>query len=301
VTQVDPTSPSVTNPVLTIADNTPTTPTSPTTPDVAPTVTQVDPTSPSVTNPVLTIADNTLWVAGRGGKVDLGVNVKTTDPNDRVTVNITGLPKYETITDKLDGQTFRGNNITLTAAQVDSGLVLQSNYRGGGHPVATLTLTANAKDPVTGAVASTAPQTITVANLRSAATTTTLSQPTSVTTPPTATGTTTTSQVDRALSWVNQNQDQASKAVATAAPALMSQLRGVLGDGVATSAPQAITATNDARSAGTPTASLANQSFALLNQHLAGSTGRVDSGQIVSGVSNGATAGQVSFLTRPQH
>jgi hypothetical protein len=204
----------------------------------------------------------------------LGVNVSTTDPNDRLSVRVTGLPKYETIASNLDGRTFRGNNITLTAAQVESGLVLNS-YSRWARPEATLTLTANAKDPVTGAVTSAAPQTITVANLRSAATTTTPSQPTSVTT--------------------------TSQAVATAAPALMNQLRGVLGSGVATSAPQAITATNDARSAGTPTASLANQSFALLNQHLAGSTGRFDSGQIVSGVSNGATAGQVSFLTRPQH
>jgi Polysaccharide lyase len=68
-----------------------------------------------------------------------------------------------------------------------------------------------------------------------------------------------------------------------------------------TAAPQAITATNDARSTDTPTASLANQSFALLNQHLAGSTSRFDAGQIVASASNGATAGQVSFLTRPQH
>ena len=62
-----------------------------------------------------------------------------------------------------------GENITLTAAQVDSGLTLNSYYRGGRHPEATLTLTANAKDPVTGAVTSAAPQTITVANSRSAA------------------------------------------------------------------------------------------------------------------------------------
>ena len=163
----------------------------------------------------------------------------------------------------------------------------------------TLTLTASAKDPVTGAVTSAAPQTINVATSRYAATTTTASQTTSVTTPP-ATGATTTSQVDRALSWLNQNQDQASKAVANAAPALMSQLRG-LGSGVATSAPQAITATNDARSTATPTASLASQSYALLNQYMAGGTGRGDSGQIVASVSNGATAGQASFLTRPQH
>lgn len=251
-----------------------------------------------MTTPVFTVADPTLSVRGRGGSVGLGVNVSTTDPNDRLSVRVTGLPRYETITSNLDGRTFRGNNITLTAAQVESGLVLNSFARRSHE--STLTLTASAKDPVTGDVTSAAPQTISVATSRFAARTTTASQTTSVTNPPT-TAATTTSQVDRALSRLNQNQDQAGQAVATAAPALMSQLRGVLGGGVATSAPQAITATNDARSAGTPTASLANQSFALLNQHLAGSTGRVDSGQIVSGVSNGATAGQVSFLTRPQH
>ena len=150
-----------------------------------------------MTTPVLTVADPTLSVGGRGGTVGLGVNVSTTDTNDRVTMNITGLPKYQTITTALDGQTFRGNNITLTAAQVDSGLVLNSYSRGGARSDATLTLTANAKDPVTGAVTSAAPQTITVANSRSAAVTTTSSQPTAVTNPVPATGTTTTSQVDR--------------------------------------------------------------------------------------------------------
>ena len=44
-----------------------------------------DPTTPttptsSVTKPVLTVADDSLWVAGRGGTVDLGINVTTTDP-----------------------------------------------------------------------------------------------------------------------------------------------------------------------------------------------------------------------------
>ncbi|KRR16774.1 hypothetical protein CQ14_14390 [Bradyrhizobium lablabi] len=117
---------------------------------------------------------------------------------------------------------------------------------------------------------------------------------------PTASATAT-SQVDRALNWLSQNQDQASNAVANAAPALMSQLRGVIGGGVATSTPQAITATSDTRSTGTSTASLASQSYALLNQYLAGSTGRGDSGQIAAPLSNGATAGQTSFLTRPQH
>ena len=72
------------------ASTTPTTPTTPTGPS-----TPTTPTTPSSTKPVLTIADNTLSVAGRGGTVDLGAKVTTTDSNDRVTVNVTGLPKYE--------------------------------------------------------------------------------------------------------------------------------------------------------------------------------------------------------------
>src|SRR5262249_43562596 len=131
--------------------------------------------TPSVTTPVLTIADNSLWVNGRGGKVDLGVNVTTPDPDDAATVKITGLPGYETITDNLDGRTFSGKNITLTAAQVDSGLTLTSNYRGNSHPVATLTLTATAQDPSTGTTAASAPQTIAVTDPRPAAATTTTS------------------------------------------------------------------------------------------------------------------------------
>jgi ribosomal protein L30E len=85
---------------------------------------QIDPTSPVTptpapsTAPTLSIADNTLSVTGRGGRVDLGLSVATTDPNDAVTVNIKGLPRYETITDNLDGRTFRGTDITLTAAPI---------------------------------------------------------------------------------------------------------------------------------------------------------------------------------------
>ena len=47
--------------------NHPTTPTTPTTPS-------------TVTRPVLTVADDSLWVAGRGGTVDLGVNVTRPTP-----------------------------------------------------------------------------------------------------------------------------------------------------------------------------------------------------------------------------
>ena len=210
--------------------------------------------TPTAIAPVLTIADPTLWVAGRGGTVDLGVKVTTTDPNDVVTVKITGLPKYETITDKLDGRTYSGKDITLTAAQVASGLTLRSNYRGGGHPVATLTLTATARDPVTGAVATSSPQTIAVTDPR-----------------PTATKTKTSPHTD------------------------------LVAGTAQISAPQNIAVADHPPATGTTTASLASQSFALLNQYLAGNSGRVDAGQIVASVSNGANWNQDSFLTKPRH
>ena|GEM_PF-2743437 len=188
----------------------------PSSPPTAPT----PPTSSPL--PALTIADNALTVTKGGGAVGLGVNVSATDPSDAVTVNIRGLPRYETITDNLDGRTFSGRNVTLTEAEVDSGLTLHSYYHGTGTPVATLTLTATGKDSVTGTVATSAPQTITV---------------------------------------TDPGQATATSAAST----------------------------------------LANQGFALLNQHLAGHIGRFDSGQIVSAVSSGAGYVHDGVLTRPQH
>jgi len=242
------------------------------------------PTTPPSIAPVLTIADNSLWVAGRGGTVGLGVNVTTTDSNDAVTVNITGLPKYETITDKLDGQTFRGNNITLTAAQVDSGLTLQSNYKGNAHPVATLTLTASAKDPTTGAVSTASPQTIAVTDPRPAATTTTTSpQPITLTEPRLTPAASAAFLANQGFAGLQQHLDSVTSTLAT------------------TTAPQAITLADHLPATGTTTASLASQSFALLNQYLAGNSGRVDPGQIVAAVSHAAGWGQEAFLARPQH
>ena len=254
-------------------------------------------------------------MAGRGGTVGLGVGVSTTDTNDRVTVNISGLPKYESITSALDGQTFRGRDITLTAAQVESGLTLTSTYRGGGHPVATLTATASAQDPVTGAVASTAPQTITVTDPRPAATTTTSSQTavtnpsastsgdclggrlaqqqrldpvTSAATPQPVTGT------DRALATATSVGFLASQGFA--------QLQQHMDSAVSTLAGRSQAIVTDPQPAiGTTTASLASQSFALLNQYLAGNTGRVDPGQIVAAVSQPTGWAQQAILARSQH
>ena len=125
----------------------------------------------------------------------------------------------------------------------------------------SFTLTATAKDPVTGAVTRSAPQRITVADAPSVTATTTASP--------------------------------------SSHEALFSQLRDLVADsGVATFAPRMINMTDPSP---TTTASLANKSFALLNQYLAGNTGRFDPGQIVAAASNGPTWGQDSFLTRPQH
>jgi hypothetical protein len=180
---------------------------------------QVDPASSTTTAPVLTIADTSLSVTAGGGTVDLGVGVATTDPNDVVTVNIKGLPKYETISDNLDGRAFRGKNITLTAAQVDSGLTLQSNYRGTGDPVATLTLTATATDPVTGAVTTSAPQSITVTDPPPAtATTTTSPQTITLTDPQLAPATSLGSLASQGFALLNEHKHLVAGAAKTLAP-----------------------------------------------------------------------------------
>lgn len=91
--------------------------------------------------PVLTVADHALSV-GAGKSVALGLGVSIPKAGDNVTVNIKGLPSYETITDSLDHKTFSGSNVTLTAAEANSGVTLNSNYHGRGQPSATLTVTA---------------------------------------------------------------------------------------------------------------------------------------------------------------
>jgi len=132
-----------------------------TTPPVTTPPVTTPPVTSGATKPLLSVADNTLSV-DPGGKVNLGIGVSTTDKNDAVSVNIKGLANYETITDKLDGHTFSGKNITLTAAEVESGLTLQSNYKGWGNLTATLSVTATGKDPSSGTVATSATKTITV-------------------------------------------------------------------------------------------------------------------------------------------
>jgi uncharacterized protein YcsI (UPF0317 family) len=109
--------------------------------------------------PTLTITSNSITVAA-GGSVALSISETSSDSDDTLTLTIAGLTTYETITDKHDSTVFSGSSVTLTSAEVSSGLTLHSSYTGTGHPVNTLTVTAN--NTTAGEAVSSASQTITV-------------------------------------------------------------------------------------------------------------------------------------------
>jgi hypothetical protein len=88
------------------------------------------PTTPVA--PTLTVPDHSLSVSP-GGQVSLGTGVSVPHAGDNVSVKISGLPGYETIT--ADDKTFRGSSVTLTAAEAKDAS-LSSSYRGHGHPTA---------------------------------------------------------------------------------------------------------------------------------------------------------------------
>jgi hypothetical protein len=106
------------------------------------------------TRSTLSVANHYLSVSP-GGRVPLGIGV--TGPTDNVSLNISGLPKYESITDSA-GQTFRGRSITLPSGDVNN-LSLSSSYGGNGRPTASLTIRAT---DATGAPVTNGTQTITV-------------------------------------------------------------------------------------------------------------------------------------------
>ena len=97
-------------------------------------------TSGNIVAPTLTVGSNALTVDA-GGSVALPITVSSAGRHTSVTIS--GLASYESVTDALDHQTFSGNSITLTAAQVNSGLSLASDYAGSDHPVNTLSVTAS--------------------------------------------------------------------------------------------------------------------------------------------------------------
>jgi Bacterial Ig-like domain len=128
--------------------------------------------------PILTIANTALNV-NAGGSVALGITATPVDPDDRVSVKISGLPSYETITAPSGDTVSRQFNLlslsyTYTITESASaagtpltGLTLTSHYTGTGHPVANLTVTAS--------------------NITSGETATSASQALKVTDPPVAT------------------------------------------------------------------------------------------------------------------
>jgi hypothetical protein len=109
--------------------------------------------------PRLTVANHSVGVA-KFGSASLPITVAGVDGDDTVFVTIKGLTRYESITDNLDHKTFMGSSITLTAAEVASGLTLKSAYTGRGTPLNTLTVTAS--NTASGEAAGSAAQTINV-------------------------------------------------------------------------------------------------------------------------------------------
>ena len=91
--------------------------------------------------PTLTVGANALTV-NEGGSIALPITVSSSSSAHPATVTIAGLASYETLTDTLDHKVFTGDTVTLSAAEVNSGLSLASNYTGSDHPVNTLTVTA---------------------------------------------------------------------------------------------------------------------------------------------------------------
>ena len=94
--------------------------------------------------PALTVGATALHVDG-GGSVALPISVTPSAAHGTTMVTIGGIASYETITDQLDHQVFTASSgsVTLTAAEVNSGLSLASDYTGPGQPVNTLTITAS--------------------------------------------------------------------------------------------------------------------------------------------------------------
>jgi len=109
--------------------------------------------------PTLTIG-NLAPTVSAGGSIPLGVQVTPADADDTVSVSISGLTSYETITDNLDQTIFSGGSVTLSAAEVNSGLTLHSSYGGTGHPVNNLIVTAS--NTTSGEASSPVAQTIVV-------------------------------------------------------------------------------------------------------------------------------------------
>jgi hypothetical protein len=241
--------------------------------------------------PALAVADRSLSVSPGHQGVDLGVSVSVPHPGDNVTVNIKGLPSYETITDKLDHKTFSGSNITLTAAEMNSGLTLNSSYRGHGHPTSTLTVTATDHTDSS----SSAAQSILVKDPSATSVTGTSGSG--------STGSSSTGSSGSGSSSQGSWPTQSGKGGHFDFSQLFEQHPGfaravhTLSDAVSSTS----AATSAAGSSADPTASAGDKAFALLNQMMAGDFGNTS--HFAQGGTWSAQTQQPAsnLLTRPQH
>jgi hypothetical protein len=120
--------------------------------------------------PTLTIGNTSLNVTA-GGSVPLGITATPVDSDDTISVKISGVPTYETVTapsgDTVTSSLQADGTNTWTVTEGASttgapltGLTLSSSYTGTDHPVATFTVTASNTTP--GETATSAAQTMTV-------------------------------------------------------------------------------------------------------------------------------------------
>jgi hypothetical protein len=103
--------------------------------------------------PALTISSTSLTVPA-GGSVALGITATPVDSDDRLSLKISGLPSYESITapagNTVTSSLQSNGTFTWTITEGSSttgkpltGLTLSSSYTGTGQPVATFTATAS--------------------------------------------------------------------------------------------------------------------------------------------------------------
>ncbi len=120
--------------------------------------------------PTLAISNTALTVPA-DGSVPLGITATPVDSDDTISVKISGVPTYETVTAPSGVTVTSGlqadgtNTWTITESASTTGapltaLTLSSSYTGSDHPVATFTATASNMTP--GETATSAAQTMTV-------------------------------------------------------------------------------------------------------------------------------------------
>jgi hypothetical protein len=239
--------------------------------------------------PVLSVADHSLSVSPGHG-VALGIGVTVPNKGDAVTVHVAGLPRYETITDKLDHKTFTGSSISLTAAEVNSGLTLTSHYRGHGDPTSTLSVTATDS---TGKPVTSAAQTITVKDPPATVASSGTSSSGSTTSKPVTSPSNSNHDHDHWSGHHHHHFAHWSGHHSGFAPVATTLSEAGASKSAATTS-KVVTATDSVGSAGA-------KSYALLNQMMAGASGHDSHFAQVATASTASLQQSATSLTKPLH